>query len=627
MYLYSAAGSLFIEDVLLNRIAEKLRISFADQLNRRVSPGELNAWRNSLQSFAHVLSHYQLTNVGVVLEMQLPLTSKRLDCLLTGVDESGHPSAVIIELKQWAEADASSIQDCVVAFVGQAPRDMLHPSQQALQYKQYLEDSSIVFSEGNVQLTACSYLSNHQHDAESALAASKFNGLLSQVPLFSGDQTHEFGEFLRQRLVSGDGLETLKLVSASKYKASKKLLDHVSQVIKGRSEYVLLDEQQVVFNAVVGLVRGGYHHKQKTVVLVKGGPGTGKTIIALNLMAALSGEGYNVRHATGSRAFTGNLKKILGFRAGEQFSFFNNYVSTEYNCVDVLLCDEAHRLRPNSNNRFQRIKSDKRRVDELVFSSKVAVFFIDDLQVVRPGEVGSCDLIRSAATEAGAVLQEFEFDGQFRCAGSEEFIRWVDATLGITKEERSWQPDGQFDFQIFDGVQDMAEAIRDKATDGYSARLVAGFCWPWSIPDSSGQLVADVKLDRFIMPWNAKPDAGRLAAGIPKSNFWASDPNGINQVGCVYTAQGFEFDYVGVIFGRDLVYNGGWSGNRKVSHDNVVKRAPEDEFVNLVKQTYRVLLTRGMKGCYVFFEDAGTKDIVRSRIKDEVVRAASTSQS
>jgi uncharacterized protein len=627
VYLYSAAGSLFVEDVLLNRIAEKLKISFADQLNRNVSPGELNAWRNSLQSFAHVLSHYELTNVGVVLEMQLPLTSKRLDCLLTGVDESGHPSAVIIELKQWADAEASSISDCVVAFVGQALRDMLHPSQQARLYKQYLEDSSTVFSDGAVSLSACSYLSNHQHSTDSALVANKFSGLLAEVPIFSGDQTQEFGQFLRQRLASGDGLETLKLVSASKYKASKKLLDHVSQVIKGRSEYVLLDEQQVVFNAVLGLVRGGYHHRQKTVVLVKGGPGTGKTIIALNLMAALSAEGYNVRHATGSRAFTGNLKKILGFRAGEQFSFFNNYVSTEYNCVDVLLCDEAHRLRPNSNNRFQKIKSDKRQVDELVFSSKVAAFLIDDLQVVRPGEVGSCDLIRSAAANAGAVLQEFELDGQFRCAGSEEFIRWVDATLGIMREERIWQPDGQFDFQVFDSVQDMAEAIRAKANNGYSARLVAGFCWPWSDPDSSGHLVEDVKLDRFSMPWNAKPDAGRLAAGIPKSNFWASDPNGINQVGCVYTAQGFEFDYVGVIFGRDLVYNGGWSGNRKVSHDNVVKKAREEEFVNLVKQTYRVLLTRGMKGCYVFFEDAGTKDLVRTRIKDEVVRVTSTSQS
>lgn len=363
---------------------------------------------------------------------------------------------MIIELKQWADAEASSIQDCVVVYVGQGLRDML----QASRYKQYLEDSSTVFSEGKVHLAACSYLSNHQHDSTSALRASNFTDLLARVQMFSGNQTHEFGQFLSQQLASGDGLETLKLVSASKYKASKKLLDHVSEVIKGRSEYVLLDEQQVVFNAVLGLVRGGYHHKQKTVMLVKGGPGTGKTIIALNLMAALSGDGYNVRHATGSRAFTGNLKKILGFRAGEQFSFFNNYVSTEYNCVDLLLCDESHRLRPTSNNRFQKVRSDKRQVDELVYSSKVAVFFIDDLQVVRPGEVGSCDLIRSAATEAGAVLQEFELEGQFRCAGSEEFIHWVDATLGITNEDRIWQPDGQFDFRVFDHVQEMAEAIR-----------------------------------------------------------------------------------------------------------------------------------------------------------------------
>jgi len=194
-------------------------------------------------------------------------------------------------------------------------------------------------------------------------------------------------------------------------------------------------------------------------------------------------------------------------------------VSTEYNCVDVLLCDEAHRLRPNSNNRFQKVKSDKRQVDELVFSSKVAVFLIDDLQVVRPGEVGSCELIRGAATEAGAVLREFELEGQFRCAGSEEFIRWVDATLGITKEEQLWRSDGQFDFRIFNRVGDMAQAIRAKATNGYSARLVAGFCWPWSNPDSSGQLVDDVKLDGFSMPWNAMPDAVTLAPGIPKSNF------------------------------------------------------------------------------------------------------------
>jgi DUF2075 family protein len=119
------------------------------------------------------------------------------------------------------------------------------------------------------------------------------------------------------------------------------------------------------------------------------------------------------------------------------------------------------------------------------------------------------------------------------------------------------------------------------------------------------------------MPWNAMPDSGKLAPGIPKSNFWASDPHGINQAGCVYTAQGFELDYVGVIFSRDLVYDAGWRGNRKISHDSVVKKAPEEEFVNLVKQTYRVLLTRGMKGCYVYFEDSATREFFLSRMKAE----------
>jgi hypothetical protein len=222
--LYCASAKLFTEDVLLNRIAEKLKTSFSDQMGRRVSPSEMNAWRNSLQSFAHVLSHFQLTNVGVVLEMQLPLTSKRLDCLLTGFDETGLPSAVVIEFKQWENAEVSAIDDCVVAYVGQAHRDLLHPSQQALQYKQYLEDSSTAFSDGTIGLAACSYLSNYQHSDDSPLMAGKFKGLLSQVPLFAGDQTHEFGEFLRQRLGSGDGLETLKLVVASKYKASKSFL-------------------------------------------------------------------------------------------------------------------------------------------------------------------------------------------------------------------------------------------------------------------------------------------------------------------------------------------------------------------------------------------------------------------
>jgi hypothetical protein len=177
--------------------------------------------------------------------------------------------------------------------------------------------------------------------------------------------------------------------------------------------------------------------------------------------------------------------------------------------------------------------------------------------------------------------------------------------------------DDDFDFRIVPSVRELDRLIRDRAGEGSTARLVAGFCWPWSTPDANGELVPDVKIGDWSMPWNAQADAGKLAPGIPKSDFWASDPNGINQVGCVYTAQGFEFDYVGVIFGPDLVYrsmDGGWLGQPKESFDRVVSRGVTTaEFSDFVKSTYRVLLTRGLRGCYVTFEDQRTYDFVASR--------------
>ncbi|TXC66056.1 DUF2075 domain-containing protein [Piscinibacter aquaticus] len=233
------------------------------------------------------------------------------------------------------------------------------------------------------------------------------------------------------------------------------------------------------------------------------------------------------------------------------------------------------------------------------------------------GEVGSSDLIREAAKRAGAKLLEYELDAQFRCSGSDGFINWVDNTLDIRRTANVlWKREDVYEFRVMDSVQELEHAIRQKAAEG-SARLVAGFCWPWSNPNGDGSLVKDVQVGTWAMPWNAKPDAGHLGAGIPKSNFWASDPGGLEQVGCVYTAQGFEFDYVGIIFGPDLRYDWEkniWVGDKKHSFDSVVKKSG-DRFVDLVKNTYRVLFTRGIKGCYVHFMDEGTRKFFQSRLE------------
>jgi DUF2075 family protein len=282
--------------------------------------------------------------------------------------------------------------------------------------------------------------------------------------------------------------------------------------------------------------------------------------------------------------------------------------------------DEAHRIRESSKDRFTRAEdwSGMPQVDELIHASRVTVFFIDDRQIVRPGEVGSSDLIRKAAAKANANLLEFELDAQFRCSGSDGYINWIDNTLDIHRTANVlWKKDDSYEFRVVDSVHELEAQIREKAQGGDSARLVAGFCWPWSDPRPDGTLVDDVVVGDWTMPWNARPEGGRLAAGIPKSNFWASEAGGLNQVGCVYTAQGFEFDYVGVVFGLDLRYDwdtNEWVSDKKHSHDSVVKKSG-DQFLDLVKNTYRVLLSRGIKGCYVHFMDEGTRRFFQSRME------------
>jgi len=401
-------------------------------------------------------------------------------------------------------------------------------------------------------------------------------------------------------------------------------MEHVGTVIKGESAYVLLDEQLVVYDKVITLARSGFHDRRKTVLIVRGGPGTGKSVIALNLMSDLLLSGFNAHYATGSRAFTETLRKIIGSRGSIQFKYFNSYMQAEPGSVDVLICDEAHRIRETSNNRFTRKadRSTRPQIEELLDAAQVLVCFIDDKQLVRPDEIGSASLITEAAQARGCQILDFELQAQFRCAGSDGFVNWVNNTLGIARTANVlWESSDAFDFQVFDSPQSLEHAIREKAEAGHSARMTAGFCWPWSKPNRDGTLVDDVEIGEYRRPWNARSDAGRLAKGIPKESLWAFEPGGIDQVGCIYTAQGFEFDYVGVIFGRDLRYSfdqQGWGGHREESRDTVVKRA-KDAFTDLVKNTYRVLLTRGLKGCYVHFMDKETEKFVKSRMEQDLV--------
>jgi DUF2075 family protein len=622
VHLYQGSTRRFIGDATQARLATLLSERFFDEFRYQPPKSEVNAWQNSLGALARVLQVGDLTDQGILVELKLPLSSKRLDVMLTGAHPERGDSAVIIELKQWTEIGRSNIPECVtVEFGGGRLKDHLHPSKQVQQYERYLLDTHPAFTDGGVSLASCAWLHNAQRSQLPALDDAPFRELLANHPSYTGDQLTAFEDFLTRHVPGPDeDGEVLEKVASTAFRPHKRLLEHVSKVIRSQPAYVLLDEQLVAYNAIVDGVRAAADNKHEAVFIVEGGPGTGKSVIAVNLIAELAAKGMQTLHLTGSKAFTENLRKQVGSRAGALFKYFRDTVGVQ-DRLDVVVLDEAHRIRTISTNRFTPAtkRTGKAQIDDILDAARSAVFFIDDLQVVRPGEVGSTAMIREAAGRRGIEVREFRLEAQFRANGSDAFIQWLDNTLELERTPHVlWPSDDDFDFRIVGSVQELEGLIRAKAADGATARLVAGFCWPWSDPDETGQLVPDVHVLDWSMPWNAKAEARRLAPGIPKSDYWANDPGGIEQVGCVYTAQGFEFDYVGVIVGPDLVYRpmeGGWLGQPDQSFDRVVRRGVTREaFMQYVKSTYRVLLTRGLRGCYVYFVDAPTRDYFLSRM-------------
>ncbi len=397
-------------------------------------------------------------------------------------------------------------------------------------------------------------------------------------------------------------------------------MSHVSDMIHGIKAYTLLDDQLVAYDRIRRLVVEGKKHRTKRAVIIKGGPGTGKSVIALNLMADLTREGCNTRYATGSRAFTETLRRAIGPRAAPQFDYTNSYVSTEPDSVDAIIVDEAHRIRPESIDRYRpkSTRSGIPQVQEILKAAKLSVFLVDDLQAVTPTDTGSSAYIREHAEHLGIAVDEIELEVQFRCRGSDSFVAWIDNVLGLRSGgPLNYQLTGEFDFRIVDSPEALENLILTRSREGASARMVAGFCWPWSDPLPDGQLQPDVVIWNFRHPWNAKPNVGRIAKGVPKAALWAYDPRGIDQIGCIYTAQGFEFDYVGVIVGPDLtcdpianVLNPRKGGTR----DPKIRRSG-DLFDALIRRTYRVLLSRGILGCYVFFTEPETRRFFQDRIK------------
>lgn len=597
-------------------LVDQLATQFAVKYGFRPSASEQRSWRMSLPALAQELVEGGLGDVEMLIEYQLPLSSLRADVVLAGIHpETGRSSYVVVELKQWSTATADPDEPRLYT-VPNLNRSLLHPVAQVEQYCEYLADFTRVLHDRTDDLVGVAYL----HNADDAGVAS----LLELPPrqyghLFTASNRSALRTFLNTRLAPKSGVQAAEDLTSSKIAPSRQLMTVAADEIKHQRNFVLLDEQQVAYLMVLRAVRQARESDNKEVIVVTGGPGSGKSVIALELLGELYRNGHSAIHATGSKSFTTTLRKTAGkgtTRVQKLFQYFNSFAQAGRNGLDVLICDEAHRIRETSNNRYTPAakRSAKPQVEELLDAARVPVFLLDEHQVVRPGELGSYAEIAAKADEKGLTVRPIDLNGQFRCGGSRAYEQWVLNLLGLAADTAAaWQGDDRFDVEVADSPADLETRLAAKLADGFGARMTAGFCWKWSDADPSTGLVDDVVIGDWQRPWNVKGDRG--VNGAPPSQLWATDPAGFGQVGCIYTAQGFEYDWNGVIFGPDLVWRTDrWVADPAASKDTVVARAKPGEFDRLIKHTYKVLLTRGMRGTILYSTDPETQAKLRDLV-------------
>lgn len=611
---HSAANVSRSERGLAERLAEQLAIS----VGHRPGLAERRSWERSIPVLAADLVDAGLGDVEMLLEFKLPLSSKRADVVLAGFSRDGEPRYLVVELKQWSEAHRFEASDTLVSVNGYA-RPVLHPVDQVQAYGEYLQDFTAVLEEHPDRVCTVAYL----HNATDFGVADLLDRPDSAARIFTGQRRGAFQDYLKSVFAPTAGAHAADLLLGSKISPSKQLMALAAEEVQRREMFVLLDEQREAYEYVRHCVDRARRQNTKTAVVVAGGPGSGKSVIALSLMGQLAREGRTVVHATGSQSFTLTLRKVAAKgspRVRKTFQYFNSFVAAEPNELDVLILDEAHRIRETSANRYTRaaLRTGRPQIDELLSAARTPVFLLDQHQVVRPGEMGTVADIRAAAAARGIDVLSVSLDDQFRCGGSLAYVGWVERLLGIRDGGPvHWDGDDDFSVSVMESPHELEAWRSARAAEGYGARLTAGFCWPWSDPRRDGSLVADVVIGDWSEPWNLKGD--RAIAGAPPSALWATDPAGAAQVGCIYTAQGFEYDYAGVIIGPDLVWrDGSWRVVRGANKDPALRSRSalsDSEFERLVKNVYKVLLTRGMQGVGIFSTDPPTNEFLTSLIR------------
>lgn len=622
MLVYDGTKTEFLRSVEKDTIAYEIEQNIYEKMNRHTARNEFRSWENSLEYMYKVLNDSEIPeDSGVAIEYNIPQTSKRVDFLISGYDKEEKGNVIIIELKQWDKLEAVKSKDALVeTYTGNAIRQVVHPSYQAWSYAMLLADYNQSVQEEQIHLWPCSYLHNYRRKENDPLDEEQYQAYLEEAPAFTRGQVDQLRTFIKKSINKGDSKGLLYSIEHGKIRPSKSLQESIAKMLKGNREFVMLDEQKVVYEEILNASRHSMEDNKKRVVIVQGGPGTGKTVVAINLLAQLTNEDQFCQYVSKNSAprnvyqkkLKGEMKKSS---IDNMFKGSGIYTETGEDVIDTILVDEAHRLNEKSGM-FHNMGENQ--IKEIIHAARCSVFFIDESQRVTLSDIGSVAEIEKWAKATEAEIIYLELISQFRCNGSDGYLAWLDNTLEI-RETANWNmKDIDYDIQILDSPHDVRNIIIERnQISNNRARILAGYCWNWLKEGQNDSAIHDIRIGDFEISWNLK-----------NTTTFAIDENSVNEAGCIHTSQGLEFDYVGVIIGDDLRYENG-----KIVSD-FTKRAKTDQSLKgikklykenpeeaeniadeLIKNTYRTLMTRGMKGCYVYCTDKKLSEHLKQCLK------------
>ena len=623
MLVYEGIKSGFIDDVDLGIIADKIRNKYIEVVKRRPSTPEFNSWKNSMQYMRGVLSDQAIpNNTGIAIEYNIPPTGCRIDFMMSGYNRD-KSNVVIIELKQWDKATEVEKMDGVYkvnTYTGGGMREVNHPSYQAMTYANLIKDYNENVQLNDINVVPCAYLHNYYFEDDDTLLSNTYKEYTDKAPLFGHNDVVNLRNFIKKYIESGDDGNILYEIDHGRIRPSKMLQDSLRNMLKGNKEFYMIDNQKIVYEYALRNAIDTVSKNDKNVMIVRGGPGTGKSVLAVNLLVELNNRNmtcfYVTKNAAPRSVYSSKLRgDFTQTYINHLFQSSGSFINEERNKLDCLVVDEAHRLNAKSGM-FQ--NKGENQIKEIITAAKFSIFFIDENQKVTLKDIGSEDLIRKFANEQGAGIYTFDLDSQFRCNGSDGYIAWLDRLLDI-KDTANLDIDGfDYDFRVLDNPNEVRKLVEEKNNENKS-RMVAGYCWNWISEGKNNSDIHDIEIPEynFGMSWN-----------LGNSTTWAIDPKSVNEVGCIHTCQGLEFDYVGVIIGDDLRYEDGHivtdytkRAKTDTSLNGIKKIAKEqgEEVANkiadsIIKNTYRTLMTRGMKGCYIYCVDKNLNEYIKKNI-------------